>query len=107
MEILSFTTLVSIFLAFLSSYALWRIKKNDDKAEAAEEDIKRINIELSTIKATSITKSEARDMMKEELDTISRNVNKLVESTSTIEIWIAEERGFRKGLQSLRKNEEQ
>ena len=83
--------IVTALFTFLSGFFLWKIKKQSETIESHERDI-------ISLKNTSVTDGHVRRIVKEELEPLSKQLSELVASMRNVEMFMAQERGFRAGV---------
>lgn len=87
-----------ILVSLASGYTLYKVQAKDKSDKERESKIENLSKEVAQLKATSVSETRVRVMMKEELKPLSDSLDKLNNNISEIKDWVAEERGFKKGL---------
>jgi len=77
---------VSLFTAILSGVAIHRSNKKSDTIDRLENDV-------TVLQQIAVTDSHVRRIVKEELQPLSDNSEKMLTSMHNIELYIAEEKG--------------
>lgn len=96
--------LLGILSTVAGGYILHRIKSQDEKSKKQDEKIDNLETSITQLKATSVSEAHVRNLMKEELKPLSDTLDRLNSNVSEIKDWVAEERGFKKGLNAASKN---
>lgn len=106
LEILLWATGVLGTLAgsILGGYILHRIKLQDTRTRKQEDKIINLSQEITQLKATAVTEAHVRTLMKEEIKPLSDKIDSVNSNISEIKDWVAEERGFKKGLTAAGKS---
>ena len=82
---------VSAIFSLLVGIALYRIQKHGERMDEFAKNI-------VTLQNTAVTDSHVRRIVKEEIQPVGADVKEIKESMHNIEIFMAQERGFRAGL---------
>lgn len=80
-------SVVSLITAILSGVAIHRTNKKSDVIEKLENDV-------TILQQIAVTDSHVRRIVKEELQPLSVNSEKMLDSMRNIEIYIAEQKGY-------------
>lgn len=78
---------VSLITAILSGVAIHRTNKKSDAIDKLESDV-------TILQQIAVTDSHVRKIVKEELQPLSVNSEKMLSSMHNIEIYIAEQKGY-------------
>lgn len=90
---------VSLITAILSGVAIHRTNKKSDAIDKLESDV-------TILQQIAVTDSHVREIVKEELQPLSANSEKMLASMHNIELYIAEEKGRKSArIESVRRTD--
>lgn len=89
------TWVFGVLGSLISGIALYRIKQLDERAKEQQARNDRVAASITALEATAVSDEHMRRVIKEEMHQMNQLIPKVMESLHQIELYVAEERGYR------------
>ena len=98
-SIILFTSGVSCIFTIISGFALHLIRRQAEKTDKLEEQLKKLSESVVQLNNTAVSDSHVRNVVREEIQQLSLNIDMMMGSVKSIELFVAEQRGFQAAQQ--------
>lgn len=93
---------VSLFFWFIKH----KMTKSDEAAKETAKRLEELEKTALSLQTTAVTDSHVRKVVKEEMEPIAQQLGKLLEVTHSIEVYMAEDRGYKAAQSSMNKRKQ-
>lgn len=89
------TWILGVFGSLVSGIALYRVKQLDEREREQRVRNDKVAASITALEATAVSDEHMRRVIKEEMQPMNQLIPKVMESLHQIELYVAEERGYR------------